>query len=147
MKLKLAIVTLAAAGACTPINQYITPHQPGVHMEPLPAADYEILGQVTGKACRSKDELKKLVAPSTHSGAGKEVDENWAQETVVYYEAKFKALESLPEADNLMYVRTRAEFEDGQICVTTRGRAYRLIQGVVKAPRKDVAPPAAPAAQ
>ncbi len=143
MKLKLAVVTLAAASACAPINQYITPHQPGVHMEPLPAADYEILGQVSGKACRNKDELKKLVA--TQTGPNREVDENWAQETVVYYEAKFKALESLPEADNLMYVRTKAEFEDGQICVTTKGRAYRLIPGVVKAPKKDNAQPATPA--
>ena len=93
---RFAFSILVAVSGCAPINQFITPHQPVVAMQELGAPDYELLGQITGVACRDKDELKNLIAQSR--GTNKDFEENLAQETVVYYEAKFNALESVPDA-------------------------------------------------
>ena len=128
MKRFVLTICLAASG-CAPMNQYITPHQPVVAMQELGAPDYELLGQISGVACRDKDELKNLVAQSR--GANKDFDEVMAQETVVYYEAKYNALESVPEADNMMHVRTKAIYDGSRICVTVKGRAYKLLPGKV----------------
>lgn len=128
---RLAISLAIAASGCAPINQFITPHQPVVAMQELGAPDYELLGQISGVACRDKDELKNLVAQS--KGSNKDFEETLAQETVVYYEAKFNALESVPEADNMMHVRSKAIYEGNRICVTVKGRAYKLLPGKVSA--------------
>lgn len=125
---RLVLLCLAAAG-CAPVNQYITPHQPVVAMQELGAPEYELLGQISGVACRDKDELKNLVAQSR--GTNKDFEENVAQETVVYYEAKYNALESVPEADNMMHVRSKVVYEGSRICVTVKGRAYKLLPGKV----------------
>lgn len=126
---RLTFALLVTAAGCAPVNQFITPHQPVVAMQELGAPSYELLGQISGVACRDRDELKNLVGQSR--GTNKDVDEALAAETVVYYEAKYNALESVPEADNMMHVRTKAIYEGGRICVTVKGRAYKLLPGKV----------------
>jgi hypothetical protein len=90
-------------------------------------ATYELLDAVQGKACRNMDELGKMEKWTSHLHN----DDAWVGSRFLYEEAKFAALESV-HADNLLYVRSRAEISDNDVCVYVSGRPYRIL--TLKAP-------------
>ena len=123
----VAAVVVGLSG-CGSLHQYATPEEPhlAITMQPH-VATYDLMGPVQGKACRNVMELSKtfkmMGAPKT--------DENWIGNRTLYEEAKYAALESV-HADNLMFVRAHAEFNNDQVCVTITGRAYKIL--TLKAP-------------
>ncbi len=109
--------------------------------------EYEILGAVTGKACGN-------IQDYLLTGRGSVV----GLLPGIYEAARYKALETMPSADNLMYVRVMSENDGYDQCVTVTGRAYRVrrmaagvdVHGVpapppVGAPPVTTAPPPASA--
>jgi hypothetical protein len=140
----LPLAALAFPSGCGTLHQFAT--QPSKPLETSPMypheAVYELLAIGQGKACRSKEELKRLAAwagrPST--------DEVAAGSGYLYEEAKYLAIESVPTADNLLFPRTRAEINDDDICVYVTGRAYRLTSLRSTPPLGQSEPPHPPAA-
>jgi hypothetical protein len=140
-----SVVAVLVLSGCGSIHQFTTPQQPAMAIQLQPhTATYELLDSVQGKACRNMDELGKMEKWSAHLKG----DEGWVGSRFLYEEAKYAALESV-HADNLLYVRARAEINDNDVCVYVTGRAYRIL--TLKAPSplaegeaNPMAPPPAP---
>ena len=127
MRAALAVAVMALNG-CGALHQFTTPPQPAMAIQLQPhTATYELLDAVQGKACRNMDELAKMEKWTAHVKG----DDSWVGNRFLYEEAKFAALESV-HADNLLYVRARAEITNDDVCVYITGRPYRIL--TLKAP-------------
>lgn len=84
--------------------------------------EYEILGTVQGRACLANDTL----AANPVTVATVDPLEPGAGHPMVYQAAKYAALESMPEADNLIAIRAQVDQDEAQQCTTIEGRAYRI---------------------
>ena len=90
--------------------------------------EYELLSVARGKACVSNHSLQEdLIAGESPIEAG-------TGHPAVYQAAKYNALESMPEADNLTAIRAFVEQDEEQQCVTVAGRAYRIVALSSEAP-------------
>ena len=122
-----------AAPYVKPTSSYVTPPTPLLLPENgLPAAaDFTLLGLVTGEACLPRRDLAGLgeVPPSRAM-----IEEGGAGHPVIYQAAKYDALSKIENADNLASIRVKVEPIGEQECVTVTGRAYRLKSLQVKAP-------------
>lgn len=114
--LGVVLVALAVAGceaAAGPAVQSFPWHSVPKQSDPAPGGgypseiEYKILAVAHGEAC----------AP-----AGQGTMEQLLKE------AEYKAIESVPEADDVMLPRTRWTSDNGRICVHLTGRAYRIVR-------------------
>lgn len=116
----LLVMVLFSSG-CGAALTTITPK--GVTLEPtgthLHEVEYELLGQVNGEACGTADRVKE-------SHQFKSPDPRAIYPQLLYEEAKFNALGTQPNADELAAVRAKAEQRGDQICVQIVGRALRM---------------------
>lgn len=120
--LSALLLALLTGCATTSSHLYSTPASPAMQLEaayPV-AVDYTLLGLTSGKACEKLETLKKNPIP----GGG--AQEPGTGHPLVYQAAKYNALEKIPDADNLVSIRTRVEQTDTEQCVTVTGRAYRI---------------------
>ena len=85
-------------------------------------AEFELLGAARGRACVARGPDVMRPAPPFDA-------------------AIYNAINSVPGADNLVYVRGAAESTDEQVCAMVAGRAYRLrsmrAAGLARAPARD----------
>ena len=79
---------------------------------------YDILGWASGEAC---SESESFALPSLT------IEDGGAGPADLYQQAKYKALESMPEADNLMFIRTAVTDDEEKTCVKVTGRGYRVV--------------------
>jgi hypothetical protein len=85
--------------------------------------DYELLAVATGHACATPGVLEAI-------GKIPSADKFPTGQTYLYEQAKFEAIQSIPNADGDGLIEIRAHsspMTDGQICMTLVGRAYRVI--------------------
>lgn len=156
---KTLIASLVVAAGCMPSRTtlYGTPPSTNPTVTQLyPAVvDYEILGSASARAC---GELQELALVGAGRGAG---ITGGVAHPALYEAAKYQALEQLPGADNLMFVRMKVENEGYDQCVTVTGRGYRVVRlhtgttddghaplagaPIATPPAEPIAPPAAPA--
>jgi len=141
----LALCTLAIAlgplGCAPPglLKQYATPRAVDLIPEqayPLEVT-YEMLGVAKAEAC---GDPRRSEAGSINIGSGDVVVGNPA----LFQEAKYLAIESVPNADNLLYIRAKVEREALKECVSVTGRAYRVVKLQARSPgsrpEDDLAP-------
>ena len=147
----LALCALAIAlgplGCAPPglLKQYATPRAVDLIPEqayPLEVT-YEMLGVAKAEAC---GDPRGSVAGAVSIGSGEVVVGNPA----LFQEAKYLAIESVPNADNLLYIRAKVERQPQKECVSVTGRAYRVLKLLARAPGSSAAddlatPPPAPA--
>ncbi len=113
----VSLVALAAAAGCEGASvqamQSFPWHSVPRQSDPAPGGgypseiEYKILAVARGEACMTAghgtmDQLLK--------------------------EAEYKAIESVPDADDVMLPRTRWTSDGGKICVQLSGRAYRIVR-------------------
>ena len=100
------------------------------------AASYEMLGLARGEACA---EVKSLVQSGDSATSGAVVGN-----PALFREAKYLAIESVPNADSLLYVRAKAERARERECVTVTGRAYRVVKLQAQPPQAPRPRPRSP---
>ena len=103
------------------------------------AAGYQMLGLARGEACAEVKSLFQAPASATSAQV--------VGHPALFREAKYLAIESVPNADNLLYVRVKAERARERECVTVTGRAYRVVKLQAQPPqppRPRLASPIAP---
>lgn len=81
------------------------------------SVQYEMLGWTSAEACSAED------GPIF----GNSVTEGGVSHPALYEQAKYLALEGMPEADNLMFIRTHAREDGAQTCLKVTGRGYRIL--------------------
>lgn len=140
--MRLAVLLLSTLAGCIPSTGtiYGTPAStnPTLGAGYPYEADYALVGNASGEAC---GDLQQLVMTY-----GTKLATVGAAHPVLYEEAKFKALESLPAADNLMYIRLKVVNDGFKQCVTLTGRGYQVTRLRSRAPDGSAGAPAAPAA-
>jgi len=131
---------LAACALPTRVTMYGTPDgvDPTFRGVEAGVVDYEILGSVSGQHCGDLQEY--LLASGGRP--------NWTGPVhpQIMEAARFDALQKLPEADSLMYVRAKVDNDGYKQCVTITGRAYRVLRmSAGNGSSGSVAPDAPPA--
>ena len=104
-------ISMSARGYSTPVSVDPTLDQP----YPLDV-NYEILGVGRGEACAD-----------VPRGPGQGVQSASSVASGIYEEAKFNAIESVTNADNLMFIRTQTSTIGDRVCVKVIGRGYRVV--------------------
>lgn len=111
--LTMALATVGCEASTGPAVQSFPWHSVPRQSDPVPGGgypseiEYKVLAVARGEAC----------AP-----AGQGTMEQLLKE------AEYKAIESVPEADDVMLPRTRWTAEGGKVCVQLTGRAYRIVR-------------------
>jgi hypothetical protein len=118
----LVLLLFVSACQAPKVNRFSTPVSTDPPLtNPYPyEAQYEILGIGTGQAC---GDLRDLQVASMTGGKS---DSPGAGSSLLYQQAKYLAIEQIPNADNLLFVRVKAENDGWKQCVTVTGRGYRL---------------------
>lgn len=115
-------LVLSLLGGCILPSKLVTYQTPqGVDPLPQPVSplrvQYEVLGSATATVCHKIQDLGATGPTGLPLGAFPSLVD----------EARYAALETIPRADNLMYVRVKTESDNVQQCVTLTGRAYRVL--------------------
>jgi hypothetical protein len=118
--MKRIAVTLLLAGGCSSLGLFSSPHSDPVSPEIYKhEVSYKLMAHVTGKACASDDEYRKV--KGTKSADPRAIGPGY-----LFERAKFEALEKAAVADGLIAIRARVDvFSNGE-CVTVVGRPYRI---------------------
>src|SRR5262245_41522407 len=92
-------------GGCGPHYQSLTPTSPILAVAPMHPheAEYELLGTAQAQACLSRDEPKRLERVAGYH----KTDDRFIGNGFLYEEAKYKALEAIKNADNMLFIRTK----------------------------------------
>lgn len=133
----LVLLALCFAACAAP---YGSAYAPRSNVELLPhEATYEILGRVSATVCGAPDFIAQHINRST---------DKWHGDNRYLYElAKVQALDSKPESDQLLFIRSIEKVKDGQFCVTVNGLAVKVTSlkaGAATAMATPVTSPLAP---
>ena len=106
----LALIALTSCVRIPPSFTTPSPYDPSANVTYPLEIEFSLLGPATAKVCMEN---------AFRARPDEQFDE-------LHPQARYKAIESIAGADNIMYERTKMERTNEQVCVTVSGHAYAI---------------------